>query len=236
MEIVILISADAEWQAVKGLLPDSPIEHSPFGEIFSLKLGTPAQSESKGWNLKLFHSGWGKISSAAVMQYVIDRCAPDLVVNLGTCGGFEGSVNRGDVILVEKTFVYDIQELMSDVDVLPYYASTLDLSWLPAPLPYPVRRGTLASADSDLLPEKIPCLKSRGTIAADWESAALAWVAQKNNTRLLILRGVSDIVIEQGGEVYNDIETFNERARDVMKQLFDQLPGWLGSVRVSMGL
>jgi adenosylhomocysteine nucleosidase len=224
VNIVILISADAEWQAVKPLFPDAQIKHSPFGESFSRPLDS--------WDLTLFHSGWGKITSAAVMQYAIDHCSPDLIVNLGTCGGFEGVVNQGDVILVEKTFVYDIVELMAAEDISAFYASSLDLRWLPEPYPYPVRRGALASADSDLLPARIPLLKSKGAIAADWESAALAWVAQKNNARLLILRGVSDIVGEQGSQAYQNIVVFNAQARVIMERLFDQLPDWLRAVRL----
>jgi nucleoside phosphorylase len=126
--------------------------------------------------------------------------------------------------------VYDIVELMGDLDISTYYASSLDLRWLPEPGPHPVRRGTIASADSDLPPGKIPFLKSKGAIAADWDSAAFAWVANKNNARLLILRGVSDMVSEQGGEAYGDIEIFNLRAKTVMRNLFEQLPDWLNAV------
>jgi len=224
VKTIVLVSAIAEWEGFKLLFPESEIQRSPFGESTNLTLDTVP--------LTLYHSGWGKIASAAMMQYVIDHCSPDLIVNLGTCGGFEGAVNRGDVILVDKTFVYDIVELMGDLDISTYYASTLDLSWLAEPYPHPVRRGAIASADSDLPPEKIPFLKSKGAIAADWESAAFAWVAHKNNARLLILRGVSDMVSEQGGEAYNNIEIFNQRAKEVMKQLFEQLPDWLSAVRL----
>lgn len=222
MKITLLVSALAEWEGVKELFPDVAIRQSPYGESMAVALDA--------WTLKLYHSGWGKIASAAMMQYVIDYDSPDLVVNLGTCGGFEGLVEQGDVILVERTFVYDIVEMMGDPDVFTYYASSLDLRWLPEPWPHPVRRGTLASADSDLPPDKIPFLKSKGAIAADWESAALAWVANKNNARLLILRGVSDMVGEQGGEAYGDIEIFNRRAKTVMRKLFEQLPDWLNAV------
>ena len=113
--------------------------------------------------------------------------------------------------------MYDIVEMMDTVDATDYYASSLDLSWLVEPYPYPARRGFIASADSDLPPSKIPFLKSHGAIAADWESAALAWVAKKNNTRLLILRMVSDLVSEEGGEAYGDIEVFKQRIRKIMK-------------------
>jgi adenosylhomocysteine nucleosidase len=224
MKTVVLISAIAEWNAVKPLFPDATINRFPFGECFVIVL----QDEQ----LSFFHSGWGKISSAGSMQYVIDQYAPDLIVNLGTCGGFEGGVQQGETILVDRTYVYDIVELMGDLDVVSYYASALDLSWLSEPYPYPARRGMIASADSDLPPAKIPFLRSLGAIAADWESAALAWVAQQNHARLLILRGVSDMVNEEGGEAYDNIEMFNERARGIMRQLIEQLPEWLNAVRL----
>lgn len=224
MKTIILISANAEWDAVKPLFPDARIEQFPYGESFSAPVG----NHSPGW----FHSGWGKIASAAAMQYVIDRHSPDLIVNLGTCGGFEDTVEQGDVILVDKTFVYDIVELMGDSGVASYYTASLDLSWLAEPYPHPVRRGMIASADSDLLPEKIPFLKSHGAIAADWESGALAWVAHRNKARLLILRGVSDLVSEQGSEAYHHIEIFNQRAKEIMAELIRHLPDWLDAVRL----
>lgn len=224
MKTVVLISAIAEWNGVKPLFPDAKIQHFPFGECFDILM----QDE----HISFFHSGWGKIASAGSMQYVIDRYSPNLIVNLGTCGGFEDLVNQGDIILVDKTYVYDIVELMGDLDIVSYYASALDLSWLVEPYPYPIRRGTIASADSDLPPDKISLLKSQGAIAADWESAALAWVATRNNARLLILRGVSDLVSENAGEAYSNIEMFNERAKVIMQQLVEQLPEWLNAVRL----
>lgn len=223
MKIIVLVSAIAEWEGVKPLFPKAEIKNTPFGESMDVELET--------WKLTLIHSGWGKIASAASIQYVIDHHSPDLIVNLGTCGGFEGIVNQGNLILVDRTFVYDIVELMDDLDIATYYASSLDLGWLAEPYPHPARRGLIASADSDLPPDKIPFLISKGALAADWESAALAWVAKKNNARLLILRMVSDLVSEHGGEAYGDIEIFNERARGIMKQLLEQLPGWLGAVQ-----
>jgi len=84
MNVVVLISAIAEWNAVKPLFPDAKMRSFPFGECFDIIL----QDE----HISFFHSGWGKIASAGSMQYVIDKYSPDLIVNLGTCGGFEGGV------------------------------------------------------------------------------------------------------------------------------------------------
>lgn len=224
MNIVVLISAAAEWDAVRKIYPRLQIKDSPYGDTAEMKLAT--------WDLTLYHSGWGKIASAGAMQYVLDRHQPDLVINLGTCGGFEGVTELGEVILVERTFVYDIVELMGDLNIVEYYASTLDLSWLPEPYPHPVRRGTLASADSDLPPNKIAYLKSQGAIAGDWESGALAWVAKKNNARLLILRAVSDLVNERAGEAYDNFALFEERTLGIMQRHFAHLPDWLAAVKI----
>ena len=224
MKTAVVISANAEWQSVRPLFPNADVAHYPYGEFFHAALGVLP--------VMFFHTGWGKTASAGALQYILDHYAPELVINLGTCGGFAGTVRRGDVILVERAFIYDIVELMDSADVTDYYATSLDLSWLAEPYPYPVRRGRMASADSDLLPEKILFLRSRGVLAADWETASLAWVAKRNAARLLILRVVSDLVGVEGGEVYDQMEVFNERAKEIMKQLVEQLPGWLNVVRI----
>ena len=230
MKPFIIISANGEWHVVKELFPGRQIEQSPFGEILNLKLGA--------WDLILFHGGWGKISAAATAQYAIDQFKPDLLLNLGTCGGFEGYIERGTIILAERTAVYDIIEQMTDVDAaIAHYSTELDLSWLPRVLPFPVLRGLLVSGDRDIVAEDIPMLvKNYGAVAADWESGAIAWVAKRNGVRLLILRGVSDLVGASGGEVYGDYELFKQRTKEIMKKLFEQLPKWLNAIeRIEQG-
>lgn len=225
MKIVVLISSITEWMAVKAALSPDKLQETPYGESFIAVLN--------GMECTFFHAGWGKTASAGAMQYVLDHYFPDVTINLGTCGGFEGRVELGDIILVERTFMYDIVELMGDYGSVPdYYASKLDLSWLPEPYPNPVRRGVLASADSDLPPDRIPQLKELGAIAADWESAALAWVAEKNGARLLILRAVSDLVSEEGGEAYDNIALFKDRTLGIMRRLVKRLPDWVAAIRV----
>lgn len=221
MKTVVLISANAEWRVVKELYPDLVLQQSPYGEFAGLMVG--------GSHLTLFHGGWGKISAAATAQYVIDHFQPDLLVNLGTCGGFDGRIETGTIILVERTLVYDIIEQMGDgAEAIEYYASSLDLSWLPSNLPHPTSRGLLVSADRDIVVEDIPMLIEKyKAAAADWESGAIAWVAKKNNTRILILRGVTDLVGGTGGEAYRNIELFHERTKTIMRELFRQLPEWL---------
>ena len=226
MKIVVIVSANGEWRAVKELFPDLDLKRSPFGTYAHLTLGT--------WNMEIFHGGWGKISAAATAQYVIDHFQPDLLINLGTCGGFAGRIQTGTVILVERTIVYDIIEQMTDTNTaIEHYSTDIDLSWLGDRGPGTedggkVVRGLLVSADRDIVVKDIPMLIEKyGAVAADWESGAIAWVAKRNGTRLLILRAVSDLVGGDGGEAYGNYDLFIARTKEVMKVLFDQLPGWL---------
>ncbi|MBI1880261.1 MAG: hypothetical protein HYR94_18915 [Chloroflexi bacterium] len=229
---VVIISANIEWQAIRSIFADVEPEPSPLGEWFVIDLDVAGRAEP----VLFFHGGWGKIAAAASAQYVIGRWSPRLLVNLGTCGGFEGEIEKGTIILVERTIVYDIIEQMGDYDEhIAHYTTTLDLSWLGAEYPQAVRRTLLVSADRDLLVEDIPRLKAEfGAVAGDWESGAIAWVAARNGTRCLILRGVTDLVGGGGGEAYEgNMHVFVEGTTEILRELVETLPEWLAKLEVS---
>ena len=223
--LVVIVSANAEWQAVKEILRPADIHASRLGEYFD----QPCINNQHPMAIRFFHGGWGKISAAATTQAAINRWHPEILVNLGTCGGLKGRIQRGTIILVSRTIVYDIIEQMSDPDeAISHYSTDLDLSWLPEPLPHPALRGLLVSGDRDIVASEIPLLVEKyGAIAADWESGAIAWVAKRNRVRCLILRGVTDLVGLEGGEAYGSIQVFHQNTLTVMKTLIEQLPDWV---------
>src|SRR4030095_1528785 len=92
MKVVVVVSANAEWEAVKPLFSQAEIQQYLYGESF--------QAAIRGAGTLFFHTGWGKTASAAALQHILDIHKPDLVINLGTCGGFKGGVERGEVILI----------------------------------------------------------------------------------------------------------------------------------------
>jgi adenosylhomocysteine nucleosidase len=229
--IVVLVSADTEWKALLPLVPGAQVASSPFGQWFVHEVGAAGRRHS----VLFFHGGWGKIAAAGSMQYAIDRWKPELVVNLGTCGGFRGFIEKGEVVLVDKTVVYDIVEQMGDsAEAIAFYVTDIDLAWAGPALPTGVRRGPLVSADRDLRAAEVEGLHQKyGAVAGDWESGALAWVAHRNRVPVLILRGVSDLVGIEGGEAYANLSAFEAGARVVMKRLFDDLPSWLDRWRAA---
>ena len=224
-KVVVLISANVEWRAVLDITRPAEVNNSPYGGWFT------TQQEVSASNIPVifFHGGWGKIAAGASTQYVIDRWKPGLLVNLGTCGGFAGHVERGTIILVERTIVYDIIEQMGDFDEhIDHYSTQMDLAWLKGPYPHAVQRSLLVSGDRDLLVEDIPMLRQKyGAVAGDWESGAIAFVAARNGVPCLILRGVTDLVGSQGGEAYGNINLFEVATRGVLERLIQSLPAWL---------
>ena len=222
---VILISANAEWKVVKEVFPGEVLQLSPWGEYFikSLEVGNSTEE------VIFFHGGWGKVAAAGSTQYCIDHWHPRYLINLGTCGGFEGDINKLDVVLVDKTIIYDIEEAMGDSqEAISDYSTVLDLSWL-GELPKTVIKTVLVSADKDIIASEIPKLKSRyHAVAGDWETGAIAYTCVRNNQRVLILRGVSDLIHpDKGGEAYQNISVFLLGTEKVMKKLLADLPNWL---------
>lgn len=118
--------------------------------------------------------------------------------------------------------------MYSSEDHIAHYTTEIDLSWLDTDYPLPVQKSLLVSGDRDLIEEQVPELKTQfGAIAGDWESGAIAYIAAKNGTRTLILRGVTDLVGNSGGEAYDDVLIFEENTYLIMSTLVKSLPDWI---------
>lgn len=222
---VIVVSANMEWRVVKAVYPDARFEQTPWGEAFERTLDV----DGRPTRVVFFHGGWGKVAAAGSAQYAIDRWRPAYVINLGTCGGFAGAIEKHAVVLADRTIIYDIKEAMGDsAEAIADYTVALDLSWLTGPPPSAVRRTLLVSGDRDLVPAELGELATRyGAVAGDWESGAIAYTCARNRQRVLILRGVSDLVHAAGGEAYGNPGAFAEGADVVMRRLLGELPAWL---------
>ncbi|MBN2333917.1 5'-methylthioadenosine/S-adenosylhomocysteine nucleosidase [Candidatus Bathyarchaeota archaeon] len=223
--VVVIVSADGEWDAIPKMFPDAEYVDTPYGQTMTRMVG--------GEPVVFFHGGWGKIPSAASVQYAVDRWSPELIVNLGTCGGFAGHVERDEVILVEKAVVYDIINQIGDTaTVIKKFTTEIDLGWLVGETPIPVTRATIVSGDRDLIPDEIEGLhRMYGAVVGDWESGGIAWVCRLNDVRLLILRGVSDLVGPDGGEAYDGKRViWKEAAMRIITRLVESLPDWLAEL------
>ncbi len=224
IKFAVIVSANMEWRATKLVFPNEKYSTSPWGEYFF--------KEFEKERVLVFHEGWGKVAAAGATQYVIDQFKPEILINLGTCGGFEGEVQRNEIILADRTIIYDIAEAMGDSkEAITDYTTEIDLAWLGKDYPVALRKTLLVSADKDLKPDEINFLKKEfHAVAGDWESGAIAYTAKRNNKKILILRAVSDLVGTQKGEAYGNINQFVTQSEVIMKKLFDDLPLWINLI------
>ena len=206
MTIVILIAANAEWKAMKEIaLPREIFPSSPYGEWFR-------GEEINGNKVIYFQTGCGKIASAGATQYVISEWQPSIIVNIGTCGGIEGRVEAGQIILVNETIIYDIiEEEGNSKETHNEYSTKIDVDFLIPYLPEEIMIGKMLSADRDLIRSEVKTLKNNyDARVVDWESGSIAYIAGRNKKRCVILRGVSDLVSEKSYQMYGDLKKFEE--------------------------
>lgn len=227
--IVILVCSDSEWKVVIETLAQQNTEQSKiYGDWFINE-----KLSNEKWQVIWFHGGWGKIASSGSTQYAIDKWHPELIINIGTCGGFKGFVDLYETILVDETIVYDLIDRIGESGKsIQYYRMTIPLEWLKNEELNRLKKAKMATADQDLDPKQLKELNTKyGVIVGDWESGGIAWVAYRNETKLLILRGVSDVVGEKGNPAYIvDERIFLEGVRIVMTELIKIVNRFIRSI------
>ena len=218
---VVQISSKAEWRSVLPFysIDNSKLQKSPVGDWFIQTIEVGIRS----LDAIFLHGGVGKIRAAASCQYAILTWRPCFYLHFGTCGGVGQDICVRDIILAERTVVYDAIERMASQEALERSMSTqVELDFLPKELPLPVKRGTIASADQDLAKENVEFVRCHfDALGADWESAAVAKVCELNKIRCLILRGVTDL--PSSTQPYSD---YQSNTPLVMSQLLATLAAW----------
>ena len=140
-------------------------------------------------------SGIGKVNAALATQMLIDKFSPDFILNFGTCGGMNNSVEILKYYAVEKCcqFDFDLRELdgvplgyIQDYDSAFFPANTQNLDFL--------EKSVLASADrftNDI--NDINTINEIGCSLRDMEGGAIAQVCLSNNMPLVMIKGITDV-------------------------------------------
>ncbi len=140
-------------------------------------------------------SGIGKVSAGLTTQYIIDTYSPDFILNFGTAGGMNKSVEILKYYAINKAcqFDFDLCELdnvplgfIQEYNTVYFDASTDKLCFLPI--------STLASADRFTNDVKdINSINEMGASVRDMEGGAIAQVCTSNNVKLYMIKGITDV-------------------------------------------
>jgi nucleoside phosphorylase len=125
--------------------------------------------------------------------------SPDIVVNMGTCGGFESQgLGIADLVVARDTMFHDARVALDGFDALARAHTRLSPSeaQLEAVAERTGARIGLASSGSslDATADELALFRRTRTLAKDMELAALAVVCREAGVPLAALKGVTDLV------------------------------------------
>ena len=186
-----------------------------------------------GKDVVLLKSGVGKVNAAISTTLLLHQYKPDYVINTGTAGGFDPSLNIGDLVISENVLHHDVNVTSFGYEAgqlpgLPTLFSpdkqllAITIKQLDA-LDIPYRQGLIASGDRfihegndvntirRLFPDMMAC---------EMEAAAVAQVCYKFKIPFIVIRAISDI---PGKENVRDFKIFLKTSTQTYTRLLIEM-------------
>lgn len=161
-------------------------------------------------------SGVGKVNSAAMTQYIIDKYEVDAIINSGVAGGISNILNVMDIVISEYVTYHDFEPVSIMESYVPDKGRILANKTL-LNLSEKViadmcidnyHYAPICSGDVFVQNENIKNnihLKT-GAVCVDMESASIAHVSRLNSIPFISIRTISDMA--NGGEYLEDIAAY----------------------------
>lgn len=178
-------------------------------------------------------SGVGKVNSAAMTQYIIDKYEVDAIINSGVAGGISNKLNVMDIVISEYVTYHDFEPVRIMESYVPdkgkIKANTMLISLANKVIKdmniTNSHYAPICSGDAFVQDEK---LKNNihlrtGAVAVDMESASIAHTCRMNNIPFISIRTISDMA--DGGEYLEDIAAYksSEFVSNLVTEIFNYL-------------
>jgi adenosylhomocysteine nucleosidase len=165
------------------------------------------QGELNNKQVILTKSGIGKVAAAVATTLLLEKFSPDTIINTGSAGGYDKTLNVGDIVISTEVRFHD-------VDVTAFGYEIGQMAQLPAAFPAQKELIVIAKQAAEALtslktitglictgdtfmadPDKAQiALNNFPTMAAcEMEAAAIAQVCYQFNVPFVIIRSLSDI-------------------------------------------
>lgn len=165
------------------------------------------QGELNGKQVILTKSGIGKVAAAVATTLLLERFNPDSIINTGSAGGYDTTLEVGDIVISTEVRFHDV-----DLTVFGYEIG--QMAQLPAA--FPADKNLIATAQKaaetmvhlktiqglictgDIFmadPEKAEIARNNfpTMVACEMEAAAIAQVCYQFKVPFVIIRSLSDI-------------------------------------------
>jgi len=165
------------------------------------------QGQLNGKDVILTKSGIGKVAAAVATTLLLERFQPDTIINTGSAGGYDTSLNVGDIVIstevrfhdVDLTaFGYEIGQMAQLPAAFEADKALIDVAQQAAETfeNLNIIQGLICTGDIFMAdPQKAEIARHHfPTMAAcEMEAASVAQVCHQFNTPFVIIRSLSDI-------------------------------------------
>lgn len=165
-----------------------------------------------GLDVVVSKSGIGKVAASVSTTLLIEKYAPDCIINTGSAGGFDPKLNVGDVVIGSEVRHHDV-----DLTVFGYeigQCAQMPAAYLPHPelaraaneaaanssQDVQIAQGLIATGDSFMAdPAKVEYARSNFPTmqACEMEAAAIAQTCHLFEIPFVVIRSLSDIAGKQ---------------------------------------
>ncbi|AGK55010.1 5'-methylthioadenosine/S-adenosylhomocysteine nucleosidase [Bacillus sp. 1NLA3E] len=199
MKVAIIGAMEEEVTLLRNNIENPTIETIAGCEFTSGKMD--------GVDVVLLRSGIGKVNAAMSTTILLQKFAPDYIINTGSAGGYNPSLNVGDVVISSEVRHHDVDVTIfgyeyGQVPQLPAaFVATEKLVQIAEKSAQEISdinvvKGLIATGDSFMNdPARVEFVRTKfiDLQAVEMEAAAIAQVAHQFGVPFVIIRSLSDI-------------------------------------------
>ena len=211
MKIAIIGAMEQEVSLLKNKINDCQLQ-----EVANCKFYTGTLN---GVDVVLLQSGIGKVAAAVGTSILLERFKPEVVINTGSAGGFDPSLNLGDVVISSAVAYHDADvtafgyamgqmaqqpaQFCSDEKLMAVAEQALQ-SLEPSPNAV---RGLICTGDAFVHSEAQQTF-IRGhfpeAIAVEMEAAAIGQTCHQFKVPFVVVRAISDVANKESPMTFEE--------------------------------
>lgn len=200
----------------------------------------------KNKRILMSHTGLGTTFAASVITLIHHHFNPNYIFFSGTAGGINPDLKLCDVVIVEKAFEAEIQGAFKLLKNTPFegclthplkqqgfpsiYGADEDLLKIASDIASTnsgIYKGTVVSSNTFPAPQELfDRIKTENPYSIDMETSAIYQTAWLLNIRVLAVRGISNILNNNGTDDKiheSDVQGSSEAAAKVVLKIVDTL-------------
>ncbi|MDR9829951.1 5'-methylthioadenosine/S-adenosylhomocysteine nucleosidase [Vibrio sp. FNV 38] len=199
MKIGIIGAMEQEVSILKNALDNLEYVEKGGCSFFSGQLN--------GVDVVLLQSGIGKVAAAVGTAILLSEYQPDVVINTGSAGGFDSTLNLGDVVISTDVrhhdadvtaFGYEIGQMAGQPAAFKSDEKLMDIAEkaLKKMKDTHAVRGLICTGDAFVCtPERQEFIRTHfpAVIAVEMEAAAIAQACHQFNVPFVVVRAISDV-------------------------------------------